>query len=153
MTTATGMLGTVGATAPFVGLFCHGSGQVFDLLANELCLSSQDKPKWRFDAWVLSYLGTTLRRGKMLTDFEQNLEHWEEWQYPYRFGVILVLPPEPVRSQVNALRARYDPLSHSYCDAHISLTVPFPAELDDLHWEELKFITSTIRPFSIHYGR
>jgi hypothetical protein len=46
---------------------------------------------------------------------------WLESRKPYRLGVILVLPPEPVRSQINVLRARYDPQSHKCVEAHISL--------------------------------
>ena len=60
----------------------------------------------------------------MITRYESEIRHWEEWQKRYRFGVLLILPPNPPMAQVNALRAKYDPRSQSYCDAHISLTVP-----------------------------
>jgi hypothetical protein len=49
-------------------------------------------------------------------NFEQNSERWDESQRAHKFGVILVFPLEPHRSQVNALRARHDPLSHSICE-------------------------------------
>ncbi len=50
---------------------------------------------------------------------------WLDWQRPYRLGVLLVLPPGPVRREVDELRARYDPRSHAFAEAHVSLTVPF----------------------------
>jgi hypothetical protein len=33
-----------------------------------------------------------LRANVMVTT--DSLQHWEEWQHAYRFGVILILPPE-----------------------------------------------------------
>jgi hypothetical protein len=59
--------------------------------------------------------------GQMVTECVQNVDHCERWQHAYRFGVILILPPEPLRTQVNDLRSRHDPRSQAYCDGHISL--------------------------------
>jgi 2'-5' RNA ligase superfamily len=75
-----------------------------------------------------------------------------DWQKAYRFGVLLVLPPEPVRTEINALRAIYDPVSHAGAEAHISLTVPFPTEPSDRAWLELERIASGFYPFTIRYG-
>jgi 2'-5' RNA ligase len=83
---------------------------------------------------------------------DQGSELWDESQRAYRFGVILILPPEPIRSQVNALRAKHDPVSHACCDAHISLTVPLAREPSDSDWKELNLIVSTISPITVHYG-
>jgi len=77
---------------------------------------------------------------------------WLDWQKHYRLGVILVLPPEPVRSQINMLRAKYDPLSHKNVDAHISLTVPLQKEPNDHQWADLERIASRFQPFPISYG-
>lgn len=77
---------------------------------------------------------------------------WLDWQKPYRLGVILVLPPEPVRSQMDMLRAKYDPQSHKNVEEHISLTVPLQKEPDDHHWAELERIASHFEPFPISYG-
>jgi len=70
----------------------------------------------------------------------------------YEFGVILIFPPEPLLTQVNVLRARYDPRSQATCDAHITLTVPLPRPISDSHWRELEAIISPIKSFPIHYG-
>jgi hypothetical protein len=80
------------------------------------------------------------------------LGNWEEWQHAHRFGVVLILPPEPVRSSVNALRGKYDPRSQSYCDAHISLTVPLPRAPQAGDWVELEAAALAVRSFSVHYG-
>ncbi|MBM3240985.1 2'-5' RNA ligase family protein [Candidatus Poribacteria bacterium] len=88
----------------------------------------------------------------MVTSYEADISHWEAWQKEYRFGVLLILPPEPLFTQMNTLRARYDPRSQSYCDAHISLTTPLPRPLSEAHWSELKSIASIIKPFTVRYG-
>ena len=88
----------------------------------------------------------------MITSYEADISHWEDWQKGYKFGVLLIFPPDPPLTQVNTLRAKYDPRGQSICDAHISLTIPLPRPLSEAHWSELESITSEIEPFSIHYG-
>lgn len=88
----------------------------------------------------------------MITKYEANISHWEGWQREYRFGVLLIYPPDPPLEQVNALREKYDPRSQSGCEAHISLTIPLPRPLNDAHWVELNTIASGIEAFSIDYG-
>lgn len=77
---------------------------------------------------------------------------WLDWQRPYRFGVLLALPPGPVRKEINELRAKYDPRSQASVEAHISLTVPFQKEPDDRLWSELVRVASGFTPFTIRYG-
>jgi len=88
----------------------------------------------------------------MVTDYAADISHWEEWQREYRFGVLLIFPPDPPATQVNNLRSEYDPQGQSICKAHISLTVPLPRPIESAYWSELRSITSDIKPFSIHYG-
>lgn len=80
------------------------------------------------------------------------MTEWLDWQRPYRLGVLLVLPPGPVRKEINELRAKYDPHSHAFVEAHISLTVPFQKEPDDGLWSELVRVASGFTPFTIRYG-
>ncbi len=80
------------------------------------------------------------------------MEGWEEWQREYRFGVLLIFPPDPVRTIVNELRRRYDPRSHSYCTAHISLTVPATNAIDADQWRILERVASQWEPVVIEYG-
>jgi len=88
----------------------------------------------------------------MLTDYGAGVGRWDDWQKGYRFGVFLILPPDPPLAQVNALRAQHDPRSQSICGAHISLTIPLPTPLSKAHWSELESIASNAQPFLIHYG-
>lgn len=88
----------------------------------------------------------------MVTNYEADTDHWEDWQRDYRFGVLLIFPPDPPANRVNELRARLDPRSRSYCGAHISLTVPFPRPVCEIHWRELESITSVIKSFPVRYG-
>jgi hypothetical protein len=90
--------------------------------------------------------------GPMQTDYVDDVHQWDEGQRAYRFGVILILPPEPILSQVNALRARHDPISQTCCDAHISLTVPLPRAPTNAQWAEIEAVASCTRPFTVHYG-
>jgi len=89
---------------------------------------------------------------EMVTTYAADVGEWEAWQREYRFGVLLIYPPDPPLLQVNALRAEYDPRSQSVCDAHISLTIPLPRPLTEAHWIELESIASGIAPITIHYG-
>jgi hypothetical protein len=65
---------------------------------------------------------------------------------------MLILPPEPIRLQVYALRARHDPVSHAICDPHVSLTVPLSRQCGKAHRYELAAVASGIRPFEVRYG-
>lgn len=40
----------------------------------------------------------------MFTQYVEDTSHWEKWQQKYRFGVLLVFPPNPLFSNVNELR-------------------------------------------------
>jgi 2'-5' RNA ligase len=77
---------------------------------------------------------------------------WEGWQKEYRYGVLLIYPPEPLRTHVNALRALNDPRSQAYCDAHISMTVAFPCPVEPQDWAEMAHVAGRIAPIPITFG-
>ena len=77
---------------------------------------------------------------------------WSDWQRPYRLGVVVLLPPAPVRAEIDLLRARYDPRSDAIAPAHISLTVPLQREPDERLWGELEQVAQDFAPFPIRYG-
>ena len=85
---------------------------------------------------------------KYTTDVGQ----WKSWQTEYRFGVIVIFPPDPPLKEVNTLRSKYDPVGQAICQAHISLTVPFSGAADENSLEELRAIARRFEPFSIQYG-
>lgn len=88
----------------------------------------------------------------MVTNYAVEIEQWEAWQQAYRFGVLLIFPPQPLLAQVNALRSQYDSRSQTICDAHISLTLPLPRMIDEAQWRELATITAAIKAFPVEYG-
>lgn len=88
----------------------------------------------------------------MITEYVADVSSWKRWQQEYRFGVFLVIPPDPPLSEVNALRSRYAWSQTSECDAHISLTVPLPRPLTQAHWGELEAIACRISSFPVRYG-
>ncbi len=78
--------------------------------------------------------------------------HWVGWQREYRLGLILVLPPDGIGEQVDALRQQDDPRSASICEAHISLSEPLTKEFSPEVECEVRHLLSTVDPFEIHYG-
>jgi len=77
---------------------------------------------------------------------------WEQWQREYRLGLTLILPPDDIGKQVNALRQEHDPRSASICEAHISLSEPLTREFTPELEREVRQALSAVEPFEIHYG-
>src|ERR1035437_7783765 len=77
---------------------------------------------------------------------------WEEWQAEYRFGALFIFPPAGMIEPIDALRRTYDPVSASYCQAHISLSEPLAGPLTSELCSELRAALSSIAPFELHYG-
>jgi 2'-5' RNA ligase len=80
------------------------------------------------------------------------MNSWEDWQKPYQFGTLVIWPPDALREIVNSQRERIDPVSGSYCEAHITVTQPLSGYLDDEEWDRLETILSSIVSFEISYG-
>lgn len=89
---------------------------------------------------------------KYLTSYPNDTSRWEQWQHDYKFGVILIYPPDPIFTIVNKLRAQYDTKSQQSCDAHISLTVPLPGPVTQTAWDELCERMKFIEPFEVRYS-
>jgi len=80
------------------------------------------------------------------------MKNWEEWQKSYRYGLIVIQPPDKIRELVNKQREEYDPLSQSYSEAHISVTQPLLKELSEIEWEQILCIVEGYESFQIDYG-
>ena len=80
------------------------------------------------------------------------MQRWSEWQKSYAHGVVLIWPPDDVRSRINPLRATYDPVSQSYCDAHVSLTPPFLKQPSKQGWQAIERALAGHAPLDIVYG-
>src|SRR5919202_116807 len=88
-----------------------------------------------------------------MTNFKYaDTSSWEEWQKEYRYGALYIFPQERIIDQIDELREKYDPKSHSYCQAHISLSDPLRVPLNDEQVQELHDTLSSIEPFELHYG-
>jgi hypothetical protein len=88
----------------------------------------------------------------MIINYATDILRWKDWQKPYKYGGILIIPPDPPFSKIEALRGKYDPVAQAICGAHISVTVPLPRPLSKANLFELKSITSGIKPFTVKYG-
>lgn len=80
------------------------------------------------------------------------MEAWDSWQKPFQFGTIVIWPPEEIREIVNGQRARYDPVSQSICEAHITITQPVVRSLDDAEWNQIWKLLQEYEAFEIHFG-
>jgi len=80
------------------------------------------------------------------------MEEWPEWQKVYKHGTLVIWPPDRVGEVVNRLRHQYDPVSQSFCGAHITLTQPFLRQPSSNEWDELCEVVSSFESFEIQYG-
>jgi hypothetical protein len=80
------------------------------------------------------------------------MKHWEEWQKPYQYGTLVIWPPDEVREIVNAQRQDNDPVSQSYCGAHITITQPLLRDLEDSEWNQILDLLQDQGSFEIQYG-
>lgn len=92
------------------------------------------------------------RRLPPITTYVTPPPSWEAWHHDYRYGAFYLFPPEPLRSRINALRARYDPPSQAICDAHISLTMPAPRPLTDADAAEVAAALRAVPSFDVAWG-
>jgi len=76
----------------------------------------------------------------------------QDWQKPYQFGMIVIWPPDEVRVVVNKQREENDPLSQSYCEAHISVTQPLLKELSENEWDQVLSVVESFESFQINFG-
>jgi len=80
------------------------------------------------------------------------MEGWANWQKRLEFGIFVIWPPDEIRMEINKLREEYDPVSQSYCEAHITLSTPLKKELNSADWSQLADICRRVEPFEIKYG-
>ncbi len=70
----------------------------------------------------------------------------------YKYGIVLIIPPDPHRSVVNALRKVYAWSQSSECDAHVSLSVQVPEPVAPIDLQELEERLADFEPFILEYG-
>jgi 2'-5' RNA ligase len=69
-----------------------------------------------------------------------------------RYGVFVIALPEPLRSDVAALRERFDPVSAALAPPHITVTQPLAAAPNDIARADLGAVIAEIAPFDVHVG-
>lgn len=69
---------------------------------------------------------------------------WADWQLAYRFGALVVVPPDGLGAEVNAIRGRFDPVSTAIFGAHVTITPPLAAAPTDA---QLGIVARTVRGF------
>ena len=80
------------------------------------------------------------------------MEEWPEWQKVYTHGTLVIWPPYQVGEVVNQFRDKYDPVSQSFCGAHITITQPFLRQPSSSEWDELGEVVSSFESFEMQYG-
>ena len=77
---------------------------------------------------------------------------WEPWQHAYRHGTLAIWPPKVVRHSVNQWREQFDPTSHSYAEAHITVTQPFRRPVTQDVLDRVTAILHAEDEFELTYG-
>jgi 2'-5' RNA ligase superfamily len=70
----------------------------------------------------------------------------------YRYGALVIWPPDDVRVTVGELRRRYDPASQATCEAHITLTPPFLREPTVTDLSAISDVVSCQPVLELEYG-
>ncbi len=88
----------------------------------------------------------------MSTHYVTRMTGWKNWMKEYQYGIVLILPPDPHRAIVNAVRKLYAWSQAAECDAHISLSVQVPGPVDPMDLGELEGRLAAFEPFVLNYG-
>jgi 2'-5' RNA ligase len=77
---------------------------------------------------------------------------WPEWRRAYRYGVLVVVPPDDLAAKADAIRRRFDPTSAAIFGAHITLTPPFVRAPNVADLERLAATLLTFPRFDLRYS-
>ncbi len=77
---------------------------------------------------------------------------WEDWMKEYRYGAFYIIPPDEVMKQIDKLRQKHDPKSHSISPAHVSLSEALTKPLIEAQLKELQEVLASLDPFEMQYG-
>ena len=88
-----------------------------------------------------------------MISYVQDTSKWEKWQIEYRFGLILIIPPEEVLNQIEPLRKKYDSRSFVSCPAHVSVSDPLCHEMTPELFSEIQDNLRTVNPFILYFDK
>lgn len=84
--------------------------------------------------------------------YAQRMSGWKKWMKEYVYGIVLIVPPDPHRIVVNALREAYAWSQSSECDAHVSMSAPIPRPVEASDLREIEERLVGFEPFTLEYG-
>lgn len=77
---------------------------------------------------------------------------WQEWMKPYRFGTLLLEPPEPVLTHVNRLREKFNLDTLGFSQSHVTLTQPLRRPLHEEEWQKVRRVIASQPRFTLQIG-
>ena len=83
--------------------------------------------------------------------YAEHMDDWEPWMKEYQYGIVLIVPPDPHRTVVNALRRTYAWSQSSECDAHISMSAQVPRPVETRHLREIEDRLAHFEPFNLSH--
>lgn len=89
---------------------------------------------------------------RSVTAYSRRAWRWSARRRRYRFGVLLIYLPEPLRSAVDRLRRRYALDAQRSCEAHITLTVPATGPVSRRQWAALAAAAAAAEPVEVTCG-
>ncbi|MBM3327108.1 MAG: 2'-5' RNA ligase family protein [Calditrichaeota bacterium] len=88
-----------------------------------------------------------------MISYVRNTSNWEQWQIEYRFGIILIIPPDEVLQQIEPLRERYDYRSFVSNPTHVTVSDPLCCEMTPELFREIQFNLSRVSSFMLYYDK
>lgn len=78
---------------------------------------------------------------------------WSDWKGDYRYGALVIEPPEELTAVLDPIRARFDPVSASRVGAHITVTPPFVGAPNPADEARVGSVVRGMPPMRLQLGR
>jgi 2'-5' RNA ligase len=78
---------------------------------------------------------------------------WPTWQRAYRFGLLVIEPPQELGAILDPIRERLDPISAAGIGAHITVTPPFAAAPSPADEARVRAAVRSAASIRVHLGR
>jgi 2'-5' RNA ligase len=78
---------------------------------------------------------------------------WPTWQRAYRFGALVIEPPQELASLLDPIRERLDPFSAGRFGAHITVTPPFATVPSIADEERVRTAVRGVASMRLQLGR
>jgi 2'-5' RNA ligase len=78
---------------------------------------------------------------------------WPTWQRDYRYGVLVIEPPQELASLLDPIRERLDPFSAGRYGAHVTVTPPLAAAPSSADEERVRTAVRGVASMKLQLGR